>query len=75
MRKTAEACDKLESAGYELQGSPSGIVTVLKVAKIKTLPSGNIVKEYEPVFRGESYVAAAEILLKAPSKKARRGKK
>lgn len=68
MTKTAEACNKLEAAGYELQGSSSGIVTVLKVAKTRTLPSGNIVKEFEPVYRGKSYITAAEKLLKEPAK-------
>jgi len=73
IKKINDACDRLESAGYELSGSPSGVVTVLKVTKIRTLASGYVVKEFEPVYRGKSYIQAAETLLtkttKSPKKK------
>ena len=63
IRKSNEAADKLQAAGFQLQGSPSGVVTVLKLAETRTLKSGYVVKEYKPVWIGNSYVDAANELL------------
>lgn len=70
IRKSNEAVDKLQAAGFQIQGSPSGVVTVLKLAETRTLKSGYVVKEYKPVWIGNSYVDAANELLRPIKAKA-----
>lgn len=63
LEKDNAAVERLKKAGYEVTGSPSGIVSVLK-PKPRTLKNGQVVNEYEPVWRGQSYSEAVNSLLK-----------